>query len=591
MKKPRAGPNGKAQQPTFVYIFDPEAVCEYAGRTGRERYHGFMKEKLALLNKKVRSALNEVSRSLAERATKDGALSVAKMDENQLVHYNLAWHTAESKVADNFIEYAHDASKGSGELEQEMATIFMGETAQRLRAELSARPSDYGISSATLADLFSPETGRLIEDATAVARYNKVADAVMDGRFGTRGLSEDYEAIRDPFKSFAEDVVMPRAEHVHRQDDIIPEEILNGLVEMGAFGIAIPARYGGFQPDEGADNTSMLIVTEELSRGGLSIAGSLITRPEILSKAILKGGTEEQKQKWLTALASGERFNAVTEPNFGSDVAGMSVVADKVEGGWSITGVKTWCTFAGFADTLLVLARTEKDPALKHKGLSILLAEKPRDLGHKFEHTQPGGGKMTGSAIGTIGYRGMHSFEVSFDNWLVPDENLIGGEAGRGKGFYLQMAGFAGGRIQTAARANGVMQAALEAGARYAGERKVFGTEIAKYQLTKWKLARMAMIVQASRQYSYTVARMMDAHEGQMEATLIKFYASKISEWVTREAMQIHGGMGYAEEYAVSRFFVDARVFSIFEGAEEVMALRVCARDILSQVLGAAAPA
>lgn len=552
-----------------------------------------MKENLDLLNSKVTAALEEVSKALADRASEGGKLSVPKMDENQLVHYNLAWHTAESKVADNFITYAWDGANGAGDLEQEMATVFMGETAHRLRAELSARPADYGLSGATLTDLFSPEVSKIIEDATGVARYNKIADAVMDGQYGTRALGEDYEAIRDPFKSFAEDVVMPLAEHIHREDSMIPDEILNGLVEMGAFGIAIPEQYGGFQPDDGADNTSMLIVTEELSRGGLSIAGSLITRPEILSKAILKGGTEEQKKKWLTALASGERFNAVavTEPNYGSDVAGMSVVADKVDGGWHINGVKTWCTFAGYADTVLVLARTEKDPGLKHKGLSILLAEKPRDLGHKFEHKQEGGGKMTGSAIGTIGYRGMHSFEVSFEDWFVPDENLIGGEEGRGKGFYLQMAGFAGGRIQTAARANGVMQAALEAAARYAGERKVFGTEIANYQMTKWKLARMAMIVQASRQYSYAVARLMDQNQGQMEATLIKFYASKISEWVTREAMQVHGGMGYAEEYAVSRYFVDARVFSIFEGAEEVMALRVCARDILSQVLKAAAPA
>jgi (2S)-methylsuccinyl-CoA dehydrogenase len=358
---------------------------------------------------------------------------------------------------------------------------------------------------------------------------------------------------------------------------------------MGAFGITIPGQYGGFFDDYG--NTGMMIVTEELSRGGLSIAGSLITRPEILSKAILKGGTDEQKDKWLPALASGERFNAiaVTEPNYGSDVAGMKVTADKVEGGWLLNGVKTWCTFAGYADTILVLARTEKDLGLKHKGLSILLAEKPRDKGHKFDFKQENGGRIEGSAIATIGYRGMHSFEVNFDNYFVPDENLIGGEKGRGQGFYLQMAGFAGGRVQTAARANGVMQAALEAACRYAGERKVFAKPIADYQLTKWKIARMAMIVQASRQYSMHVARLMDDHKGQMEATLIKFYASRISEWVTREAMQIHGGMGYAEEYAVSRYFVDARVFSIFEGAEEVMALRVCARDILNSALPTAA--
>ncbi|MCB1177797.1 MAG: acyl-CoA dehydrogenase, partial [Leptospiraceae bacterium] len=245
----------------------------------------------------------------------------------------------------------------------------------------------------------------------------------------------------------------------------------------------------------------------------------------------------------------------------------------------------TWCTFAGYANTLLVLCRTESDPSLKHKGLSILLAEKPSTREHSFDYKQEGGGRIEGKAIDTIGYRGMHSFEVSFEDYFVPDENLIGGEAGRGKGFYLQMEGFAGGRIQTAARANGVMQAAFEAALRYANERQVFKKPIYEYNLTKYKLARMGMIIQASRQYTNVVGKMLDEHKGQMEATLIKFYASKIAEWVAREAMQIHGGMGYAEEYAVSRYFVDARVFSIFEGAEEVMALRVIAKGLLEEAL------
>ena len=371
------------------------------------------------------------------------------------------------------------------------------------------------------------------------------------------------------------------------QSMCIEVTIIDGLNDMGCFGLCIPETYGGIQPADKPDNISMLVVTEELSRGGLGIAGSLITRPEIVSKAILKGGTEAQKEKWLGKLASGEVMAAVavTEPNYGSDVAGVIVTGTKVEGGWKINGVKTWCTFAGYANVLLVLCRTEADLELKHKGLSILLAEKPRFLGHSFDHKQEGGGRMEGKAIGTIGYRGMHSFEVSFEDYFVPDENLVGGEAARGKGFYLQMEGFAGGRIQTAARANGVMQAAFEAGLRYATERQVFKKPIYEYNLTKYKLARMAMIIQASRQFTNFVARLMDDHKGQMEATLIKFYASKISEWVCREAMQIHGGMGYAEEYAVSRYFVDSRVFSIFEGAEEVMALRVIAKGLLEAKL------
>ncbi|MBX7058032.1 MAG: acyl-CoA/acyl-ACP dehydrogenase [Leptospirales bacterium] len=539
-----------------------------------------MKDVVSRLNEKLSQTLKQVTNNLAERSLDNGQISVAKMDENQVIHYNLAYHTAESNIANYMGDYAW--SQG-GAVEQDMALIFAGEALNRLRGELAGRQQEYGISDGELNDLFSAENNRVIQEAQKAERYNQLAEEALKGNFGLSGLNEDQTTLRDTFRQFADEVVAPRAEHVHRHDDFVPDEILNGLVEMGAFGITIPGQYGGFLDDYG--NTGMMLVTEELSRGGLSIAGSLITRPEILSKALLKGGTDEQKQKWLPALAAGERINsiAVTEPNFGSDVAGMKVAADKVEGGWLINGVKTWCTFAGYSDVVLVLARTEKDLGLKHKGLSILLAEKPRDKGHKFEFKQDKGGKIEGSAIPTIGYRGMHSFEVNFDNYFVPDENLIGGEKGRGQGFYLQMAGFAGGRVQTAARANGVMQASLEAACRYASERKVFGREIMHYQMTKWKIARMAMIVQCSRQYSLHVARLMDDHKGQMEATLIKFYASRISEWVAREAMQIHGGMGYAEEYAVSRYFVDARVFSIFEGAEEVMALRVCARDLLNQ--------
>ena len=233
----------------------------------------------------------------------------------------------------------------------------------------------------------------------------------------------------------------------------------------------------------------------------------------------------------------------------------------------------------------MVLVRTDPDLSKGHKGLSIMIAEKPSFDGHSFSHDQPGGGHMEGKAIGTIGYRGMHSFEVNFKDYFVKTENVIGGEAGLGKGFYLQMEGFAGGRLQTAARALGVMQAAFEKALQYSNERNVFKQAIFNYQLTKYKLVRMAAIIQATRQLTHHSARLMDEGKGMMEASLVKFYASKVAEWVTREAMQLHGGMGYAEEYAVSRYFVDARVFSIFEGAEDVLALRVIARALLEEKL------
>ncbi len=537
------------------------------------------------------SLLGEITKRLAKKNSENGKVSVSKMDKTQHVFYQLAWLTAQQRVAENFIVYAWDDSKGTGELEKQMALSFVGETITNIRSELAARPAEYEITySEIFSQLFSDEINSYVEAAAKIENYTEITDKIVDlGHFGAYGLSEDHENFRQIFKDFAENVVVPQAEHVHRHDDLIPMEIINGLKDMGCFGLCIPEKFGGIQPDDRPDNISMLVVTEELSRGSLGAAGSLITRPEIMSKALLKGGTEEQKNKWLPLLAAGEKMAGimVTEPNYGSDVAGISVTAKEVDGGFVINGVKTWCTFAGYANLLLILCRTESDLSLKHKGLSILLAEKPTFTGHEFHYKQDGGGVIQGKAIGTIGYRGMHSYEVSFEDYFVPKENLLGGDGGRGKGFYYQMEGFAGGRIQTAARANGVMQAALEAALRYAQERKVFSKPIYDYTLTKFKIAKMAMITQATRQYTNYVATLLDDHKGQMEATLVKLYASKIAEWVTREAMQIHGGMGYAEEYPVSRYFVDARVFSIFEGAEEVMALRVVAKDLLDQALSA----
>jgi (2S)-methylsuccinyl-CoA dehydrogenase len=287
---------------------------------------------------------------------------------------------------------------------------------------------------------------------------------------------------------------------------------------------------------------------------------------------------------------------AVTEPDFGSDVAAIKVTASPATGaggepGWVISGVKTWCTFAGRADLFMLLARTDPDRAKAHRGLSLFIVPKPRAPGHEFAFNQAdltgpgsgGAGRVEGRAIDTLGYRGMHSYEVAFEDWWVPAANLIGGEDGQGKGFYYQMEGFENGRLQTAARAIGVMQAAYEAALGYAQDRVVFGQPVADYQLTRAKLARMAAVIQCSRQFMYEVARLMAKGEGALEASMIKAYVCRAAEWVTREAMQIHGGMGYAEEFAVSRDFVDARVLSIFEGADETLALKVIARRLLDR--------
>jgi (2S)-methylsuccinyl-CoA dehydrogenase len=326
----------------------------------------------------------------------------------------------------------------------------------------------------------------------------------------------------------------------------------------------------------------MLIATEELSRASLAAGGSLITRPEILVRALLRSGTEAQKRDWLPAIASGEKLVAVgvTEPDYGSDVAQIKCRATRLPGGdWEITGTKLWCTFAGRSELLMILCRTAD---AGHRGLSVFVVEKPPYPGHEFEHGQPGGGTLRGRAIPTLGYRGMHTFELAFDRYRVPAQALVGGEAGLNRGFYLQMEGFAVGRIQTAGRGVGLMQAALEEALRYTGERRVFGRAVSEFELPQAMLGSAIVRVNAARQLSYRAARLLDAGGGQMESSLAKLYASRMAELVTRDAMQLHGAMGYGEETDVSRHFVDARVLSIFEGAEEVLALRVIARSLLA---------
>jgi (2S)-methylsuccinyl-CoA dehydrogenase len=539
--------------------------------------------------------LGKITQNLSQKcAGKNGEISIEKLDQHQIVAYDYTYMSSEVAVASAALTALkkQQAAQNDVILEEILTHIFIAETAHRLADACYKRLSDYGITS-DLQAFQNPVIAAFMDEGQSTALYEKAADLIFQTRpVGAHyGLDEQHTMFRDTFKKFAETEVMALAEKTHRQDLLIPEELIQKLSEMGCFGLSLPESYGGFQNDAKPDNTGMVVVTEELSRGSLGVAGSLITRPEILSKALLKGGTEEQKQEWLPKLATGEKMVAVavTEPDFGSDVAGMKVAAIPTPGGWLLNGCKTWCTFAGYADTLLVLARTDPDLNLKHKGLSILIAEKPRFSGHEFSHSQEDGGKISGRAIGTIGYRGMHSYEVFFDNYFVPEKNLIGGKDGLGKGFYLQMEGFAGGRLQTAGRALGVMQAAFEAAVKYALERKVFGKPIAHYQLTKYKVARMAMLIHVNRQFTYHVARLMDDHKGQLEASQVKLYASRMAEWVTREAMQIHGGMGYAEEFAVSRYFVDARVFSIFEGAEETLILRVVARSLLEKALKAKA--
>jgi len=329
----------------------------------------------------------------------------------------------------------------------------------------------------------------------------------------------------------------------------------------------------------------MIVITEELSAASLAAAGSLITRPEILTKALLKGGTEAQKRKWLPPVAAGELMVgiSVTEPDTGSDVASVRCRAERVDSGWAITGAKAWCTFAGRANVLALLARTNPDLKLGARGLSLFIVPKEPFHGHEFEVQQPGGGTLTGKADATPGYRGMHSFTLGLDRYHVPAENLIGERDGEGKGFYLQMAGFAAGRLQTGGRASGLAQVALETTATYASERRQFGRPIGEFQLTQYKLGRMATHLAAARQLTYAAARAMDRDENvSLEPSMAKLFASDVAVWVTQEGQLLHGGWGYAEEFAISRQVCDALVLPIFEGVKPILELKVIARGLLA---------
>jgi (2S)-methylsuccinyl-CoA dehydrogenase len=525
----------------------------------------------------ARAVVDRAAATLAERSRDGERISVTRLDTQQVLAYDLAHAASATACCEVMLRYGEH-----GPHEARLAGAYVADAVADLAGRLAGREELWGVSPEALAPAMPFVAAERHPDALGA-----LADALATDGTGAAHLPEEFDLVRETFHRFAADRIRPVAEHIHRHNDDIPEEIISGLAEIGGFGLSVPEAYGGFAAGGDADYLAMCVATEELSWGSLGAGGALITRPEILTRAIVAGGTEEQKQRWLPGIAGGERIVGVmvTEPDYGSDVAGIKTTATPTDGGWLLNGVKTWATFAGRADTLMVLARTDPDRAAGHRGLSVFVVEKPPAPGHHFAFDDGRGGKVEGRAIDTIGYRGMHSFEVAFDNWFVPAENLVGGERGLGRGFYLQMEGFENGRLQTAARAVGLMQAAFDAALDYARERVVFGRPVFDYQLTKAKLARMAALIGAGRQFSYDVARKMARGHGALEASMVKAYVCRAAEWVTREAMQIHGGMGYAEEFPVSRYFVDARVLSIFEGADETLCLRVIARRLAEQAL------
>jgi (2S)-methylsuccinyl-CoA dehydrogenase len=536
----------------------------------------------------LRAAFDETARAVAQRCATGGRLNGRQLDAEQVACFELAWAAADLLAAENAIARLGD---DAGDLDARLALLFAAEAGSEVLGRLEMLALELGVDAGALRSLREDAAWQALRQSAAGARALDaagVAVAASDGDVGVVPLDEAHALAQESFRRFSAEVVAPQAEAIHREDLTVPESLLQPLREMGVFGLSVPERFGGSAPDDREDALLMVLVTEALSEGSLAAAGSLITRPEILTRALLVGGTREQQAHWLPKLAAGEPLCAIaiTEPDYGSDVAALALRATRVANGWKLDGAKTWCTFAGKAGVLMVVARTNPDRSLGHRGLSVLLVEKPSDDGHSFEHRQEGGGVLSGRAIPTIGYRGMHSFDLSFEGFFVPEANVLGGEGGLGKGFYFTMAGMVGGRMQTAARACGVMRAALRAAIRYTQDRKVFGQALVEFPLTRAKLARMGARLAACRQLACSVAALVDRGEGRMEASLVKLLACRSAEMVTREALQLHGGMGYAEESAVSRYFVDARVLSIFEGAEETLALKVVARSLLERALG-----
>lgn len=526
-------------------------------------------------------------RALAQACSREGRLDNRLLDAQQVASFELAWAGADLLAAETSVAAL---TPGSDSLQTQLALLFTADAAPAVLDKLDVVYAEAGLDAAPLAALRALPAWTALRRAAASSAALEAAGravAAADGEVGTLTLDEPHALAQDAFRRFSAEVVAPQAEAIHRHDLTVPETLLQPLRDMGVFGLAIPEQYGGSGPNDRDDTLLMVVVTEALSEGSLAAAGSLITRPEILGRALLSGGTAEQKSHWLPRLAAGEPLCAIaiTEPDYGSDVAALGLKGTRTAGGWLLNGAKTWCTFAGKAGVLMVVTRTDPDRTRGHKGLSLLLVEKPSFDTHEFECVQTAGGKLTGRAIPTIGYRGMHSFDLSFQDYFVPDANVVGGEAGLGQGFYFTMAGMVGGRMQTSARACGVMRAALRAAIRYTADRKVFGAPLKAFPLTLAKLARMGARLAACRRLSYHVARVVDSGQGRMEASLVKLLACRSAELVTREALQLHGGMGYAEESAVSRYFVDARVLSIFEGAEETLALKVIARSLMEGAL------
>lgn len=537
---------------------------------------------LANASAAVRPVFEAALEAVKARVTHGGKVDRVAIDQEQHVVHGLAWIATYVETLTEVAAWARNlAANGQfGETEASLSILLFSEYLADLDGGIAMnqgeriRPVDLGITGTVKAAMADPAVRALI-DAGTQALKTEVAGHVRDaegrGTVEITGLDETYEMVRDTFRKFALDRVTPHAHGWHMRDELIPLSVLEEMSELGVFGLTIPEEYGG----SGMGKTAMCVVSEELSRAYIGV-GSLGTRSEIAAELILTGGTEAQKQTWLPKIASGETLPTAvfTEPNTGSDLGALRTKAVRDGDNWVVTGNKTWITHAARADMMTMLVRTVPDTS-DFRGLSMLLAPKPRGTD---EVPFPAQG-MTGGEIEVLGYRGMKEYELAFDGFTVPAENLLGGV--EGLGFKHLMATFESARIQTAARAVGVAQNALDLGLRYSLDRKQFGAEIFTFPRVHNKLAMMAAEIMGARVLTYFAARQKDEDKRcDLEAGMAKLLAARVAWAAADNALQIHGGNGFALEYPVSRVLCDARILNIFEGAGEIQA-QVIARRLL----------
>lgn len=531
----------------------------------------------------VDAVLAKVKVAVADLVTENGRISGALIEQHQTAAHGLAWLATYAQSLHQMQGWATRLSANGkfGEVEQILHQITFGEYLWQIYGGIQmnqgemVRLQDMGLSQSDMADLMQPAVMTLTQSGNTQATRMRLVELMQEQSanitVGATGLDDELEMIREQFRRFSVDKVEPYAHDWHLKDELIPMEIIEELAEMGVFGLTIPEEYGGF----GLSKSSMCVVSEELSRGYIGV-GSLGTRSEIAAELIICGGTEDQKQKWLPRLASAETLPTAvfTEPNTGSDLGALRARAVKNGDDWSVTGNKTWITHAARTQVMTLLARTDPDTT-DYKGLSMFLAEKTPGTD---EVPFPTDG-MTGGEIEVLGYRGMKEYELAFDGFQVKGENLLGGETG--KGFKQLMQTFESARIQTAARAIGMAQSALDVGMQYAIDRKQFGKPLIAFPRVASKLAMMAVEIMVTRQLTYFSAAEKDADRRcDLEAGMAKLLGARVAWACADNALQIHGGNGFALEYKVSRILCDARILNIFEGAAEIQA-QVIARRLL----------